>query len=436
MFNQLIYKISEQKKLYQSEVDRKFIQYKQSLAQKYELQRQNYEMIKKAQEKYNQVTIGQQTIAKSMGEFNQMVSTKLKKYDPEQCIDNPDDLFQELQQQQNKLKDAFTRKMDQLFRLNPEHIADKGENKSNINDDNKEDTVIARCTKCSKAITVDNVRATKDVGGAIEHISCDESGNGLYINKFVSSISQYSLDATGSCTINALEAAIQLQMGREPSIELVDEIVNLAALYKQDKHTAVSDIFPAVSRYSTNLEQVDWMQITVKDIENIINRMTKILQNKSSSTNCVSAVLTKPPETIFMHYDFKIDIIYIYDSHPRPQLDGSHFLVFKERKCVEKYLQSMWPYQHLGAGFRDLRSQLINMLDVTLFQLKAGAKPSRTPNLELMGLELATIGVSLEEKWQQTYGHNNGTNNFKSRNHDHNRNGNGSAERQWQKGKV
>eukprot|EP01084_Bolivina_argentea_P039445 72902_1 len=191
-------------------------------------------------------------------------------------------------------------------------------------------------------------------------------------------------------------------MYRKPSIELVDEIVNLAALYKQNKHTSVDDVFPVVTRYKNNLTRVHWMQITVNNITNIIDAMRKTLTNVSSTTNSVSAVLTKPPETLFMHLNDE-NRFYIYDSHPRTKLNGSHFLVFNKRKNVELYLKQLWPYHNLGAGFDDLRSQQINMLDVCLFQLKSGVTPSQQPNIQLMSNELLKVGVTLENKWQKNY---------------------------------
>ena len=426
MFKTFENKINEQKKLYELQVAQQFIEYKQALSKNYEDQRTKVEKIKLAQNAYNQTRRSNLDAIRNnrpattdMTQFNAMVESKLKKYDPKKSIDNPPDLFQTLQQKQNALKTKFIKKIEKIITLNPQND-DNNNDYKDVNDDYKEDNhIIATCKRCSGAITAidfeSNVSESHTGNGQFEHISCDASKNRLYIQRFVSSISQYSLDATGSCTINALEAAIQLQMNRKPSIELVDEIVNLAALYKQDKHTAVGDILPAVTRYNTNLVKVDWLQITVNDIPRIIDAMVKVLQNESSTTNSVSAVLTKPPETIFIHM-IKKGNIYIYDSHPRPQLNGSHFLIFNNRKHVERYLQSMWPYQRLGAGFDDLRSQLINMLDVTLLQLKSGAKPSKKPNLEIMGLELSKVGVSLEKKWQDTFGKNNDYHNGSNKN--------------------
>merc|ERR1711933_317934 len=90
-----------------------------------------------------------------------------------------------------------------------------------------------------------------------------------------------------------------------------------------------------------------------------------------------------------------------------------HFLVFDNVFNAERYLKKLWPYQHLGAGFNDLRAQQINMCDITLFKLKMDANPSLTPDLQRMGIELKKIGVSLEEKWHKSYGNNDKINNRK-----------------------
>ena len=56
--------------------------------------------------------------------------------------------------------------------------------------------------------------------------------------------------------------------------------MNLAALYKSDKHTSVEDIIENITRYQTNLKDVGWIQSTVNKMQDIIDEMIKILQRQ------------------------------------------------------------------------------------------------------------------------------------------------------------
>ncbi len=60
--------------------------------------------------------------------------------------------------------------------------------------------------------------------------------------------------STGSCTINALEAALQLQMGTSVSVGLIDKILNWISI-------RVEDIYPKVTRYRDNLNKIGLRQI-------------------------------------------------------------------------------------------------------------------------------------------------------------------------------
>ena len=64
-----------------------------------------------------------------------------------------------------------------------------------------------------------------------------------------------------------------------------------------------------------------------------MNKVTqKLSQNVHKSKHDVSCVITKPPESIFLHKFASNGHYVLYDSHPRPEkgLNGSHFLVFSD----------------------------------------------------------------------------------------------------------
>ncbi len=54
---------------------------------------------------------------------------------------------------------------------------------------------------------------------------------------------------------------MRLQYGEKPSVKLVDEVLDIAAMYQSSDHTGVGDVLPVVERYEKNLEMVDWMQV-------------------------------------------------------------------------------------------------------------------------------------------------------------------------------
>ncbi len=54
---------------------------------------------------------------------------------------------------------------------------------------------------------------------------------------------------------------MRLQCGERPSIQLVDEVLDIAAMYQSSDHTGVGDVLPVVERYRKNFDTVDWMQV-------------------------------------------------------------------------------------------------------------------------------------------------------------------------------
>lgn len=85
----------------------------------------------------------------------------------------------------------------------------------------------SNCPLCKQAIT-DQDFATSNfvIGAGIQHKECpkQQQSYGLWQNQFISTESQYSHQSSGSCTINALETAIRLQLGEEPSVDLINNV--------------------------------------------------------------------------------------------------------------------------------------------------------------------------------------------------------------------
>ena len=51
-----------------------------------------------------------------------------------------------------------------------------------------------------------------------------------------------------------MECAIQLQLGCEPTSQLIDTVLKISSEYKGDKHTGIEDVLPHVPRYNNNIE--------------------------------------------------------------------------------------------------------------------------------------------------------------------------------------
>ena len=115
------------------------------------------------------------------------------------------------------------------------------------------------------------------------------------------------------------------------------------------------------------------------------------------------AIVTKPPETIFMHFNNRGKLI-LFDAHWRQDLNGSHFLIFDDEFNAEKYLKTWWPFQDLSVGFDDLFAQQINLCEISFFKLKQNANPSQQSDLEKMKIELQNISKTMERQWNRSYG--------------------------------
>ena len=228
---------------------------------------------------------------------------------------------------------------------------------------------------------------------SIKKIQIKHNGNLVDVDSIESKYSQYTLGATGSCTVNALEAGFQLRLGKQPSKELIDYVVALAALYQSRMHTGMEDIQPKISRYKDLVELFQFKQKrtypgvtgavefdtnskegTVRNFEKDIKELLK----KHGAP--LTVLVTKPPESVFFHIENE-DTIYFYDSHTRTErnIHKSHFLIFKTVNNIKgidifvTYMKLLFPYQDLGVGFEDEAAQQINRVEYTPFRLKKEA---------------------------------------------------------------
>lgn len=240
-------------------------------------------------------------------------------------------------------------------------------NNNNGSSSRKISAAVMKCGQCNQTFNESdwghNVQMGSNANG-YKHVKCP-----LYIEAMVANISQYTYNSVGSCTLNALECALQLLMGETPSVLLASRPLELTMHYQGSKHMAVMDIFPKVKRYNHNLQQLDYIQKSVNDFPTIVNKLQCLgIEYKTS----VSLVITKPPETILMHYFFNNDEylngkFILYDSHPRPNLTGAHFLIFESNAKALKYLQELYPFVELGPEFQNLIAQQTNLCDARYF---------------------------------------------------------------------
>ena len=93
----------------------------------------------------------------------------------------------------------------------------------------------------------------------------------------------------------------------------------------------------------------------------------RYLRNRKHDVSCV---ITKPPESIFIH-KFALNGAYVlYDSHPRPEklLNGSHLLVFNSTEILNTYLGVLFPFVNLGQGY-GLYGDMMNQCEANFLQI-------------------------------------------------------------------
>ena len=232
-----------------------------------------------------------------------------------------------------------------------------------------------------------------------------------------------------------MEAAIQLQIDKEPSVELVDKIVRIAGNYKSDKHTNVDDILPNISRYNKYLDQVEYLQLQK---ENAID-MFETMENRVSQTgNDVSCVVTAPPESFFLHLTINKKVI-MFDSHPRRHLGlkNSHFLIFKDKYQCLKYLETEL-LKTVKLDVTDIdpyQMQAMNVFEASMLCLKSDLNRKLVkdePDEREYKKQAAQLGNKLHREWNEEQkqfanyeNHNNnksGRNGYKSKYDNYNTN--------------
>lgn len=268
------------------------------------------------------------------------------------------------------------------------------------------------CFKCGEPITEQHFSTGNFEIGAqhgIKHKNCSLTQQffPFWSQQYVSNESQYSHQSSGSCTINALETALRLQSGSKPSVSLINDILIMASLYTSSMHTGVGDILPHVTRYNTILNTIDWTQCSVKNIRQIITKLDKCV---SDSNHDVSCVITKPPESIFLHKTYhknKRQQQYIlYDSHPRHEkgLNGSHMLIFEDLQLLNDYLMVLFPFIDLGSGY-GLYGDMMNQCEATYLQIdhnKIKHMDIMKIDHQQMSKDLSQIGFQLQRQYDNS----------------------------------
>jgi len=214
----------------------------------------------------------------------------------------------------------------------------------------------------------------------------------------VSHNSQYSYDSTASCTIMGLEAAMRFQLEHkhfatriESDLQKIDNILRVASLYKSAYHTDVDDVMHAVSWYREHLVRERCHQINVPRWKELTEFVVRMAQELVADISCV---VTKPPETIFVHFCFpfldKNDYSYctplLFDSHARPErgLRGAHMLRFENFASFYDYLSMLWPKVPMDADANLLQTQ-VNIVNIDVITLDANLR--RKPKLNLKKLQ-------------------------------------------------
>lgn len=178
--------------------------------------------------------------------------------------------------------------------------------------------------------------------------------------------------------------------GEAPSKGLIDAVLASGSSYTSREHTEIDDIL-RLSRYGTRLEKRMEQQFSVSNLQD----MLMAISDHASPNAPVSALLTKPPESISYHLcpDGKGDCFpVIFDSHARPQsgVPGAHLRVFPSgfrgiQQALD-HLTELWPKQTgLGGGILE---EQYNTVGCSVVKLKTAQPPkekskdSKSPSAE------------------------------------------------------
>eukprot|EP01084_Bolivina_argentea_P219749 372620_1 len=271
----------------------------------------------------------------------------------------------------------------------------------------------SRCSQCAGPMTEQDFISNFEIHAkhGLKHKKCPSNIQTgfpeFWSKKYVSNESQYSHQSSGSCTINALETAIRLQSGEKPSKLLINEVLRLASLYTSSMHTGVGDVLPHVTRYKSILKSIDWMQCNdgmqcnVQNMKQVIEKLDK---NVCNSKYDVSCVITKPPESIFLHKTYSNNNYILYDSHPRREkgLNGSHILIFTDKTLLNDYLLILFPFVNLGGGY-GLYGDMMNQCEATYLQINYNKLKNfnvKNINYQLMSKDLSVIGFKLQKQYE------------------------------------
>eukprot|EP01084_Bolivina_argentea_P142589 250500_1 len=170
-----------------------------------------------------------------------------------------------------------------------------------------DNNMIGSCSECKEAIvasdwTKNNVQQIKD--GTMKHLVCPSTCD-LFVDKYVSD----------TIMNEALMMGVMHRLHRKQSasVELLHEVSHLV-----DPKTYELDI--------------------IKDCDFVMTDWTKVGMDMES----VVIMNVKRKEKVLMHCNDEKEVI-VYDSHPRGQLKGSHFLIFNEKQKADLYVQQLWP---------------------------------------------------------------------------------------------
>ncbi|KNC52274.1 uncharacterized protein AMSG_01101, partial [Thecamonas trahens ATCC 50062] len=198
---------------------------------------------------------------------------------------------------------------------------------------------------------------------------------------------QYSIGAISSCTIMAMEAALQLLRGESPTIDLVDAILDLGAAYTSPMQLSADEVVSQVDRYSCSLvmgRMAGLMAHTVAEAMPMLEA--------AATAGPAAAVITKAPESVMLAYLPATDVSplplwLLFDSHARPTHPGAAFLSTTSAPAMRAYLGSLFPTVDLGDDL-GIQGAMLNMADVTLFSLAAEC-PEELPSIGVSSLAAA-----------------------------------------------
>ena len=176
---------------------------------------------------------------------------------------------------------------------------------------------------------------------------------------------QYNALSVSGCTIFALEAALQILLGRKVTSGLVDEIIDIGAEYHLSQHIEIQELLECVNRFSQTVKVDHTEVIGLQSIDDV----TSFLYSKYNGEPIV-AIVIKPPETI-MICCLDGESYLLFDSHSRSLHSSAAFIRFYNKEAADNYLAGLFPICQFGMHeISSLQAEIFDSIEINFISWK------------------------------------------------------------------